>query len=52
VMVDSQNAYKVMAFLFLLAGTQVQKLAQEDAQRNTREPRLILPGSSDLPERF
>jgi hypothetical protein len=25
VMVDSQNAYKVMAFLFLLAGVQVQK---------------------------
>jgi hypothetical protein len=24
VMVDSQNAYKVMAFLFLLAGAQVQ----------------------------
>jgi hypothetical protein len=49
VMVDSQNAYKVMAFLFLLAGTQVQKQLQKYAQRNMRESLLILPGSSNLP---
>jgi hypothetical protein len=51
-MVDSQNAYKVMAFLFLLAGTQVQKQIQECMQRNRRAPRLILPGSSSLPEQL
>jgi len=51
VMVDSQNAYKVMAFLFFLAGSQVQGKLQEDAERNTRESLLIVPGNRNLPRR-
>ena len=38
-MVDSQNAYKVMAFLFLLAGAQVQK--------NLRSSRSTLSGQME-----
>lgn len=47
VMVDSQNAYKVMAFLFLLAGTEVQKHLQTVSKTNAPEARLIMPGGAN-----
>jgi hypothetical protein len=36
IMVDSQNAYKVMAFLFLLAGVQAQKTLLQSRTRTSR----------------
>jgi hypothetical protein len=40
-MVDSHNAYKVMAFLFFLAGTQVKdKLKQGNLARSSPNSRL------------
>jgi hypothetical protein len=35
VMVDSQNAYKVMAFLFLMAGVSVQRSILESRGRTS-----------------